>query len=328
MNSQTTGDSPTALKTHWSIGFTLALAVFTAVPVHAQPELESERYVFSYFKGNGEDGLHLAGSTDGLTWQALNDDKPFTSPAVGGKLMRDPSIVQGPDGLFHMVWSSGWWDTGFGYASSRDLIHWGEHRLLAVNRDVVGAKNTWAPDLFYDRASAQFVVLFATTIPGKFPETDAGGDHNHRLYWIKTKDFQTISQPELAFDPGYNCIDGTIVSMNDTLTMIYKDERPDHKRLHQVTCAGLGKPWSRSDSPILTRDWVEGPTILKVGDVWRLYFDCYKDGHYGAAQSRDGKAWTDISDQIHVPKGMRHGTAFRVTPEIYSCLLNVNSKSN
>lgn len=284
------------------------------------------QYLFSYFKGNGEDGLHLAASADGLNWQALNDDKPLTSPSAGGKLMRDPSIVQGPDGLFHMVWSSGWWDKGFGYASSRDLIHWSEHRLLPVNEEVVGAKNTWAPDLYYDQPSQQFVVLFATTIPGRFPETDNGGDHNHRMYWVKTKDFKTVSKPELAFDPGYNCIDATIVRMNDSITMIYKDERPGHKRLHQVTTTGIGQPWSKSEMPILSRDWVEGPTVLKVGDVWRLYFDCYKDGHYGAAESRDGTSWTDISDQIHVPKGMRHGTAFRVSPEIYSGLLKLNSR--
>tara|TARA_R110001583_G_scaffold27453_4_gene98135 strand:+ start:1731 stop:1904 length:174 start_codon:yes stop_codon:yes gene_type:complete len=38
---------------------------------------ESEIYLFSYFKGNGEDGLHLASSEDGLKWEALNNDKSF-----------------------------------------------------------------------------------------------------------------------------------------------------------------------------------------------------------------------------------------------------------
>ncbi len=34
-------------------------------------------YLFSYFKGNGEDGLHLAYSYDGYTWTALNGDASF-----------------------------------------------------------------------------------------------------------------------------------------------------------------------------------------------------------------------------------------------------------
>jgi hypothetical protein len=105
----------------------IAMASQSAV---ADPEPEQGCYLFSYFRNNGEDGLHFASSTDGLKWESLNDDKSFTSPTAGGKLMRDPSIVQGPDGVFHMVWSSGWWDLGFGYASSRDLIHWSEHRCL------------------------------------------------------------------------------------------------------------------------------------------------------------------------------------------------------
>ncbi len=65
-------------------------------------------YLFSYFNGNG-DGLHLAYSTDGLKWEALNHDSVYLKPRVGkDKLMRDPSIVQDDQGIFHMVWTSGW----------------------------------------------------------------------------------------------------------------------------------------------------------------------------------------------------------------------------
>ena len=41
-----------------------------------------EAYVFSYFKGNGEDGLHLAYSVDGLVWQPLNCGKSFLRPTA------------------------------------------------------------------------------------------------------------------------------------------------------------------------------------------------------------------------------------------------------
>ena len=33
--------------------------------------------LFTSFRHNGEDGLHLAWSEDGLKWTALNDDKSF-----------------------------------------------------------------------------------------------------------------------------------------------------------------------------------------------------------------------------------------------------------
>lgn len=37
--------------------------------------LPENAYLFSYFINNGEDGLHLAWSTDGLNWKALNGGK-------------------------------------------------------------------------------------------------------------------------------------------------------------------------------------------------------------------------------------------------------------
>lgn len=284
-----------------------------------QPAISADSkgpFAFCYFLGNGEDGLHLAWSEDGLKWQPLKEGKSFLAPQVGGKLMRDPSIARGPDGVFHMVWTTGWWDRGFGHASSKDLVHWSGQTFIPVNETVPGAKNTWAPDLFYDRPSRQFVVLYATTIPGKFPETDQGGDHNHRQYQTTTRDFQTFSTPSIAFNPGHNTIDGTLFETPGGMSLIYKDERPGHKRLHLATSEGLGRPWKDASGPILERDWVEGPTVLRVGKIWRVYFDCYTKGHYGAAESADGKTWKDISDQVSFPKGTRHGTAFPIPAEI------------
>ena len=49
-------------------------------------------YLFSSFRGNGEDGLHLAYSRDGLKWTPLGGDKSFLKPRLGGNLMRDPCI--------------------------------------------------------------------------------------------------------------------------------------------------------------------------------------------------------------------------------------------
>ena len=45
-----------------------------------------ENYLFSSFRGNGDDGLHLAYSHDGLKWIALNNDKSFLKPEVGTRL--------------------------------------------------------------------------------------------------------------------------------------------------------------------------------------------------------------------------------------------------
>ena len=60
-------------------------------------------FLFSYFVRNGEDGLHLAVSEDGLKWTALRDGASFLTPAVGeNKLMRAHACCSGP------MASSGW----------------------------------------------------------------------------------------------------------------------------------------------------------------------------------------------------------------------------
>ena len=67
--------------------------VATAVLISAAGSLAAQqtpqRYLFSYFTDNGEDGLHFAASADGLTWTALNHGASFLQPQVGSKLMRD-----------------------------------------------------------------------------------------------------------------------------------------------------------------------------------------------------------------------------------------------
>jgi hypothetical protein len=95
-----------------------------------------EYFLFTSFRGNGEDGLHLAVSTNGYRWDALNGDRSFLKPEVGAyKIMRDPCLAEGPDGTFHLVWTSGWTaEEGkiIGYAHSKDLIGWSEQRAIAV----------------------------------------------------------------------------------------------------------------------------------------------------------------------------------------------------
>jgi hypothetical protein len=87
-------------------------------------QMSDSVYMFCYFKGNG-DGLHLAYSNDGYSWKALFNDSIILRPTVSkDKLMRDPCMIRGRDGKFHMVWTVSWADKGIGYASSPDLIQW------------------------------------------------------------------------------------------------------------------------------------------------------------------------------------------------------------
>ena len=209
--------------------------------------------------------------------------------------MRDPCIVRGPDGTFHMVWTTGWWDRGIGIAHSKDLAAWSPQAFLPVMAQEPTALNAWAPEIAFDAQAGRFVIYWASTIPGRFQATDASGDEgkdgalNHRLYYTTTTDFTDYAPTRLLYDPGFSVIDGTIVAGGDGYVMVLKDEtkRPvPHKHLKIARASRIDGPWSAPSSPISV-DWVEGPTLLRVDGDWILYYDEYTRHHYGAMRSRD-----------------------------------------
>ena len=278
----------------------------------------SQPYLFSYFKGNGEDGLHLAYSLDGLKWTALKNDSSFLKPTAGkDKLMRDPCIVRGADGLFHMVWTVSWNEKGIGYASSKDLLTWSEQKYIPVMEHEPDALNCWAPEIFYDALKKEYMIYWATTIPGRFPKGDTSGDskYNHRMYYVTTKDFKTFSDTKLLYDQGFNVIDATIQKNGQQYVMFLKDETryPPQKNLRLAFSNTLTGGYSPASEPITGQYWAEGPTVLKQGKRWIVYFDKYREHKYGAVASTDLKQWTEISDQLEMPKGIRHGTVFTVS---------------
>ncbi|MBP6758131.1 MAG: alpha/beta hydrolase fold domain-containing protein, partial [Flavobacterium sp.] len=186
-----------------------------------------EGYVFTYFKGNGEDGLHLAYSEDGYKWKTLKKDASFLTPEVGkDKLMRDPCVIKGGDGLYHMVWTDSWTDNGIGYASSKDLIHWSKQEFLPVMAHEEKSRNTWAPEITYDENSKKYMIYWASTIEGKFLETQSAEEkgYNHRIYYTTTKDFKKFEKTKLLYEPGFNVIDASIVKDGKGYTMFLKDE--------------------------------------------------------------------------------------------------------
>ncbi len=294
--------------------------------VQAQPG--DEVYLFSYFMGNGEDGLHLAYSYDGLKWEALNNNQSFLTPEVGeDKLMRDPCIISGPDGKFHMVWTVSWKEKSIGYASSDDLIHWSKQKNIPVMEHELTARNCWAPEVFYDEPSGQYLIFWSTTIPGRFPETESNEEsgYNHRMYYVTTRDFVIFSETRLFYDQGFNVIDGTLIRENGEYILFLKDETrtPPEKNIRIATSRQLTGNYSPASEPITGNYWAEGPTPLKIGNSWVVYFDKYIEHNMGAVRSSDLKTWEDISDQVVFPKGTRHGTVFKTNRNVLEKLLKV-----
>ncbi len=299
--------------------FIFLILCCSSIVLASQVETENgKHYLMSYFVGNGEDGLHLLHSTDGLKWEPLRNGKSFLTPTIGrDKLMRDPSIVRGPDGVFHLVWTISWTQPGIGCAHSTNLIDWSEQQLVPVMEDDPGTRNCWAPELFYDDKAKEYLIVWASTVPGKFPGVGSEDQYNHRQYFVTTKDFKTFSKTKLYFDPAHNVIDAFLTKDGDRYLLFYKDEtlKPEPKKSIHLAIGKTSVGPFESQGEIGHKNWIEGPTALKIGEFLYLYYDCYRDKHYGGVRSKDLKTWENITDRLSFPKGVRHGTTFEVDAE-------------
>lgn len=299
------------------------LILLTAGPpaqARAVAPVQDSVLLFSYFKGNGEDGLHLAYSRDGYRFEALNGDSSVLRPEAGkDRLMRDPCIVRGGDGNFHMVWTVSWNEQGIGYARSPDLVHWSPQQYLPVMEHEAEARNCWAPEITFDPRTGKYLIYWSTTIPGRFPETDGEGDdaYNHRIYCTTTSDFKTFSPTRLLYDPGFNVIDASIQSYDGGYVMFLKNEtrHPAEKNIRLAFSKELEGPYGPAGKPITGDYWAEGPTAIRETAGWIVYFDKYRERKMGAVVSEDLRQWKDVSGRVRFPEGTRHGTVLRISRE-------------
>jgi hypothetical protein len=283
---------------------------------------EKTVYLFSYFKNNGEDGLHLACSADGYHWEMLNNGNSFLTPELSrDKLMRDPCIIRGGNGLFHLVWTISWTESGIGYASSKDLIHWSEQKLIPVMAHETGVRNCWAPEITYDPENNEYMIYWASTVKGRYTDDNQQSEdaYNHRIYYVTTLDFEHFSETKLLYDPSFNVIDATIVPIDGRFVMFLKDETllPVQKNIRIAYSDRLTGPYSVASAPVTGNYWAEGPTAVKLGENWVVYFDKYQEKKYGAITSTDLKNWKELpNDAFSLPEGIRHGSIFAVPEKI------------
>ena len=169
-------------------------------------------YLMAHFTGehaNGEQ-IYFAHSRDGVHWTDLNNGSPVLLSTVGTRGVRDPALVRSPAGDRYWIIATdlriasgtSWADAANRGSKSlvvwesTDLVTWSAPRLLDVAGAIPGAGNAWAPEAIYDPASGDYVVYWATNSP-------LNGVTKHRIHYVRTRDFRTVSAPQLYIDrPG------------------------------------------------------------------------------------------------------------------------------
>lgn len=269
--------------------------------------------MYTSFREPADGGLQYLYSDDGYSWTAI--DGIFLKPELGEqKIMRDPSMVRGKDGVYHLVWTIGWQgNEGIGYASSKDLIHWENKKVVPVMKHEETTVNVWAPELFYDEDDDRFIIIWASTIPERFPKGEEEERNNHRMYYTTTEDFETFTETKLFSDPGFSIIDAVIVKKdkNDYVLVLKDNTRPNRNLKVAFSNNPLG-PYENVSEPY-SGFKTEGPSVVKLDGEWLIYFDSYGTMSYEAVSTTDFKTFKNANHKISVPKGHKHGTIFKAS---------------
>ncbi|MFV0590309.1 MAG: glycoside hydrolase family 43 protein [Draconibacterium sp.] len=270
--------------------------------------------------------LHVALSNDGRHWFPLNDNKP-----IWDQWMRDPYVRRCPDGKWRIL------TTGMGkgydrehlgpgclYSTSKDLINWKVEGTLPLMKDVrddsgkILANNIWAPEWFYDDENKEYVLIWSSSFK------DAGWKES-RLWFSKTKDWQSFTPAKVFFEPTYSVIDGTLLKHNDIYYLFHKEEEfgaktGERRAIRVATSKQLEGPYEIIEGPLNNGQIVpvitEGPTVIKdpVKPGWILYYDYCMTNRFGASYSPDLVNWK-VEEDVHFPPDARHGCVSEITAE-------------
>jgi hypothetical protein len=173
---------------------------------------------------------------------------------------------------------------------SKDLKNWNNQQCIQVGEKIDHCSCCWAPEIAYDESKDSFMVYWSS---------DTG---NGKLaFYSMTKNFKEFTAPAKLFDPGYTVIDETLFKASDgKYYLFFKDERTaaeagkQTKNIHYVTGPTPQGPWDMTGpwdgvSKPLTTPGCGGPSIIQMGNEYRLYVDPYTNfaGTYRMVKTAD-----------------------------------------
>ena len=215
-------------------------------------------------------------------------------PGVDGRIMRDPSLGQAQDGVYHCVWTSSWGSRNIGHASSKDLIHWSAQEVFPVMSSVPHTAMSWAPEIFYDDVQQRSMIFWSS-----------GVNRVCSCWYVTTLDFKTYSAPKILFTSGNGSYGGQAGAQGAIDFYLLKDraaryllfyKKDDNSGTHPVNYYRIGPtpegPWGEEIGPMIPKGiGGEGPAVLKLGSEYRCYVDPQSSGFLFYYSSPDLLHW-------------------------------------
>ncbi|BDZ44714.1 glycoside hydrolase family 43 protein [Naasia aerilata] len=289
-----------------------------------EPDGYAERVFFSLSAGDSP-----------LRWIPLWEGLPVLTSDIGTTGVRDPALVRGDDGRFHVLATDlriyggdgRGWDEWRRHGSrslivwaSDDLISWSGPRAVTVAPEAAGM--AWAPEVTRDAETGEHIVFWSSTL---FGAEDAGhrGESYSRILFSRTRDFESFSPAETLIDAGRDIIDTAIVQHEGRVYRFSKHEERGAESwgIYQEVGDGL----FATDFRLLARRIgeevhpdVEAPIVVEApdGSGWYLFLD-----RYGSAQgymvlrtaSLESGRWEPVPEsEVDIRPATKHGTVLRL----------------
>lgn len=313
-----------------------------------------DAYLFCYFVGNSpeEQTIHLAVSTDGYNFQALNNNESVIDQKKGTGCVRDPYIFKAVDtegkDCYYIVATD--MDAGLGWTSnhavvfwkSYDLVNWEDEYILDI-RDFEGwegCNRAWAPQVIFDKQEGKYMLYLALSTWDD-PETPLNEDCAQH-YYLYTEDFKTFTAPEYLYGrrseevtredgstfTGVQCIDGDMVyNEKDGYYYLYFKEDLTQKIAYVRSKSAKG-PYNEGEHEIVSLNYwgVEGSSMYRINGTnsWMMIMDEYGEDSYFPQMTKDFRNFRRVRraicsfDQLNP----RHGSVVTISMEEYNRLVN------
>lgn len=326
------------------------------VTVLAKPQLqETEAYMFAYFPYTSfkDERIYFGASVDGLNYISLNNKQFVIESKLGTHGLRDPFIIRSPEGdKFYMIATDltvagltqdgipypgmGWSDNQkIGSKSimvweSTNLVEWTDQRMCEVSVPTAGC--TWAPEAYWDEETGEFIVFWASQVPG--------GSGKQTIYYAKTRDFYNFTTARPWIDETWSTIDTTVIKEGDYYYRYTKNESgstnsigTSSKRVYCERSTSLLGEWElvHNNSLAWSGGQIEGPCIFKFndrdsegGDKYCLIADATGSQIFpGVSTDITTGSFTILNaSQYAMPEPTAsHGTIIPITSEEYDAIM-------
>lgn len=251
-------------------------------------------------------GLVFNYSYDGLLWKKTGNGAVYFKPAIGfGKFFLDPSIVQGADGTYHMVWATDSTKGSIGYVCSKDLINWSGEKILTV-----AAGTAQSPELFYHKSSKTFYLMWASA--------------SNTLQYSTTNDFVTFQPIKPLLEASFEISDPFVYKKGGSYYLFFKNDnsQPAEKNIRMISSLNLKKFAFKAVEPLTGIEPAKGPSVIKIGRYIYLYYNNYNTGTYRAMRCKNlnEQDWEDVTPYLNFPKGKAQGSPFKVDDALLHAL--------